>query len=90
MIHHAGVQERADRSRPEGALLHCLKLTEPELVLFDDERADLFASLATSLKDTSFFCWSELKSVKGTVQVSSNSLYPDHKELTLIRSHSQT
>ena len=50
--------------RPDDALLHCLKLTNPTMVLVDEERVEQFTRLQESLHDTRMYCWSELPSTK--------------------------
>lgn len=50
--------------RPDDALLHCLKLTSPVMVLMDEERVDQFSNLRKSLIQTGMYCWSELPTIK--------------------------
>ena len=58
-------------NRPDDALLHCLKLTSPAMVLMDEERVEQFSNLQSSLPDTQMYCWSELpRSVPRRIKVS--------------------
>jgi hypothetical protein len=46
---------------PQDALLHCLKLTRPDMVLVDEERVELFAEMSKDLGGMEMYCWSELR-----------------------------
>jgi hypothetical protein len=46
---------------PQDALLHCLKLTKPDMVLVDEERVELFAEMSKDLGGIKMYCWSELR-----------------------------
>jgi hypothetical protein len=46
-------------NRPQDALLHCLKLTAPDMVLVDEERIELFSSMQPDLGGLNMYCWSD-------------------------------